>query len=144
MNRKIWTVTSVDVEPGEKIDDYVCESRTTYEGAVDACVDYMMDRIWIRDDIRYALMHDVNHDVSEFVEASGMGKDGLTELFDYGLRAPQWQNFSMPDTVDKALRGYLKGVVDAEFGYEIGTDFESKIGVCTYIFSIQESVLKED
>jgi hypothetical protein len=137
-------VTSVDDEPDANIDSNVCESRTTYEGAVDACVDYIMDRVWIRDDIRYALMHDVNHDVSKFVEASGMCEDGLMDLFDYGPRAPHWQNFSMPDMVDKALRDYLKGVVHAESGYEIGTDFDSKIGVCTYIFAIQDSVLKED
>ena len=57
----VYTVTSVDNLSMEPLDHCVVGSYTTRGCAIDACVDYIMDRLALREDLAWAVAHDRNN-----------------------------------------------------------------------------------
>lgn len=57
----VYAVQSVDDLPTEPLDHCVVGSYTTRGRALDECVDYIMGRLSLRDDLAWAMAHDENH-----------------------------------------------------------------------------------
>lgn len=57
----VYTVQSVDDLPTEPLDRCVIGSYTTRGHALDECVDYIIGRLSLRDDLAWAMAHDENH-----------------------------------------------------------------------------------
>lgn len=57
----IYTVSSTDDLRCEPIDRCVIGSYRTRGAALDACVDYIMERLGLRDDLAWSVAHDANH-----------------------------------------------------------------------------------
>lgn len=58
---KVFTVSSCDDHPKFGTDRCTIGSFTTLDRALDECVDYIMERIRLRDDLAYCMAHDENH-----------------------------------------------------------------------------------
>ena len=73
----IYTVVSCDDLAREILDRHVRGSYTTRGRAIDECVDYIMERLGVRDDLAWSMANDENHP-----EAGGFfsrrRKDGVT------------------------------------------------------------------
>lgn len=70
----IYTVTSTDDLFREPLARCVIGSYRTRGAALDACVDYIMERINLRDDLAWAIAHDENHPSSaSWMEATAEG-----------------------------------------------------------------------
>lgn len=143
--KTIFTVHSVDVCPSEPIETETVGSWPTREGAVRGCVGYIMERLELRDDIRYAIMNDENH---PWVAENVGKKMGLTEA---QVREREEFNFgNVPHTVrfspewQEAIMEELFGALDVDSLYEIVTGgLDEKIGACTFIFEVWSSKLYE-
>ena len=134
----VYSVVSTDNKTDEPVDTFVCGTYRKREDAVTACVDYIMERLVLRPDIRYAFMHDVNHNTRrEIARAMHMSSSILKRKFAYDLK----DGWEMSDKLEKAVRDYLWHEVLGGV-YDIGTDMESSIGVASFIFYIQENQLK--
>ena len=73
----IYTVTSTDEPAMEPLDRCVAGSYTTRGKALDACVEYIMERLGVRDDLAWSMSRDENHPgAKEFF--SERKKDGVT------------------------------------------------------------------
>ena len=77
----IYTVSSLDVE-SDGYNFCVAGSYRTFDRAVEECVNYILERIDIRDDIMWSMANDENHeDADRFFAA-----DGITVKDEAGLR----------------------------------------------------------
>ena len=73
----IYTVVSCDDLARESPDRCVCGSYTTRGRAIDECVQYIMERLGVRDDLAWSMANDENHpEAKEFF--SRRRKDGIT------------------------------------------------------------------
>lgn len=57
----VWTVSSNDSVPRFDTNFNIVGSYTTRGRALDECVQYILDRLRLRDDLGYCLAHDENH-----------------------------------------------------------------------------------
>lgn len=58
---KIWTVYSIDDKDYDPIDSCVLGSYTSRKRAIEECVDYIIGRLQVRDDLAFSMAHDENH-----------------------------------------------------------------------------------
>ena len=72
----IYTVVSCDDLARERPDRCVCGSYTTRGRAIDECVDYIMNRLGVRDDLAWSMANDENH--PEARRFFSRRKDGIT------------------------------------------------------------------
>lgn len=136
-NKMVYSVASTDVTDDPVETDVVGTYRKRGD-AVTACVDYIIERLHTRPDIRYAFINDVNHDTRrELSRAMNMSSSILKKKFAYDLK----DGWEMSEKLAKAVRDYLSFEVLGGV-YDIGTDMESSIGVASFIFYIQENPLK--
>lgn len=137
---KIYTVSSVDVETDHPIETETVGSRTTLAKAAALGADYILERIGIRPDIRYAFFHDIHHvDVlEEIARRSGRPRKYLEQKFAFDPR----EKWKMPPTVESALREFFTEALQVGLIYHVETDAESEIGGQTYFFEIAENELE--
>ena len=137
-NKMVYSVASTDVTSDDPVETDVVGTYRKREDAVEACVDYIVERLHTRPDIRYAFISDVNHNTRlELARAMNMSSSILKRKFAYDLK----DGWEMSEKLAKAVRDYLSCEVLGGV-YDIGTDMESAIGVASFIFYIQENPLK--
>lgn len=137
-NKMAYSVVSTDVTSDEPVETDVVGTYRKREDAVTACVDYIVERLHTRPDIRYAFISDVNHNTRrELARAMNMSSSILKRKFAYDLK----DGWEMSEKLAKAVRDYLSFEVIGGV-YDIGTDMDSSIGVASFIFYIQENPLK--
>lgn len=137
-SKKVYSVVSTDVKSDEPVETDVVGTYRNREDAVVACVDYIVERLHTRPDIRYAFISDVNHNtMSELARAMNMSSSIMKRKFAYDLK----DGWEMSEKLAKAVRDYLSCEVLGGV-YDIGTDMDSWIGVASFIFYIQENELK--
>ena len=101
---------------------------------VEACTDYIMERIGLRPDIRYAFMNDEYHNSRQVISRrSKMTQGGLKKMFSFSL-----DDWEMPKEVEAAVRDYIRNVAEGGV-YHMSTDMDSDIGSAQFIFEIQEN-----
>lgn len=136
--KMVYSVVSTDVTSDDPVETDVVGTYRNREDAVEACVDYIVERLHTRPDIRYAFISDVNHNTRvELARAMNMSSSILKRKFAYDLK----EGWEMSEKLAKAVRDYLSCEVLGGV-YDIGTDMESAIGVASFIFYIQENPLK--
>lgn len=138
--RTVYSVGSVDIEPDSPVEADVIGSFANRRDAVKECVAYIVERCALRPDIRYALMHDLEHPdfLEQVSKRTGIGSKELLEIFKYDL-ADEW---SMPVSVESAIEALLVFAVYIEGGYDIETDERSDVGAASYKFFVMENQLK--
>ena len=115
----IYSVTSTDDLEREPMDRCLIGSYTSRGQALDACVDYIMERLELRFDLAYSLAHDENHpEAAKFF--SERRKDGATVV--------------RKGCIGK-LREHFRDVIGGEGGY-IAHD-----GVNSWHFDVDENDL---
>jgi len=141
VKQTIFTVSSVDVPSDNPIETSAIGSWTTRYNAAKACVDYMIERIGLRPDIRYAIFHDVNHsDVAERVALLfGGSVDFIMHKFSFDLD----EKWRMTEKMEESVRDVLSEEFAISSIYEIETDPDSDIGCEKYIFEISQNELEE-
>ena len=134
----VYSVVSTDVTSDDPVETDVVGTYRNRKDAVEACVDYIVERLNMRPDIRYAFIRDVNHNARrELARAIKMSSSILKRKFAYDLK----DGWEMSEKLEKAVRDYLWNEVLGGV-YDIGTDMESSIGVASFIFYIKENPLK--
>lgn len=138
--KKVYSVVSTDITNDEPVETRVVGTYRRREDAVTACISYIMERLVLRPDIRYAFMHDVNHDqktLIKFLRKLSIATPGkIRRAFAYTMA--DWE---MPEEIGPAVRLFVREVVEGGV-YDISTDMESDIGYEQFIFEIQENELK--
>ena len=144
MKFEIYTVSSVDIKADEPVETCTIKSFTSRKDAVKECVDYIIERCFLRPDIRYAIMHDFNHDqVLAIVSAkSGCDKKVIEKEFEF--RPYHTRGWGMPHEVEDALSEYLFNEIDLYGVYDICTDFDTEIGGAEFIFEISMNMLETE
>ena len=142
MQRMIWSVISIDMPDGEDVEVCVTCSERSRQEAVDSCAEYIIDRLDLRPDIRYALMHDENHPnlAEEMERKTGESATYLRGQFCYDVNA----SWDVSDQVVDALRELLKSEIFVEGGYDMFTRTESDIGFSRFMFLVEENPLTEE
>lgn len=144
MKFEIYTVSSVDIQTDEPVETCTVKSFTSRKDAVKECVDYIIERCCLRPDIRYALMHDYNHDqILPIVSAkSGYDRKILEKEFEY--RPLDARGWCMPHQVEEALSEYLSSEIDLYGSYDISTGYDTEIGSTEWIFEISMNMLEAE
>lgn len=136
-SKKVYSVVSTDITTDEPVDTQVVGTYRKREDAVTACVDYIMERLVLRPDIRYAFLNDVNHDAMAFlVKSTNVTRGRIKRMFAYSM-----DDWSIPEEVEPSVRMFVREMVEGEV-YEMSTEMESDIGCESFIFEIQENELK--
>lgn len=139
-SKKVYSVVSTDVTTDDPVDTQVVGTYRKREDAVTACVDYIMERFVLRPDIRYAFMHDVNHDQKKLIkflrEWSNATPGRIRKAFAYKM-----DDWEMPEEIGPAVRLFVREVVEGGV-YDMSTAMESDIGCEQFVFEIQENPLK--
>ena len=142
MQRMIWSVMSIDMPDGDEIEVCVTSSERSRQEAVDSCAENIIERMDLRPDIRYALMHDENHPnlAEELEQKTGESATYLRDQFCYDVNA----SWDVSDQVVDALRELLKSSISVEGGYDMSTEMESDIGSSRFMFLVEENPLTEE
>ena len=132
---------SIDMPDGEDIEVCVTSSERSRQEAVDSCAEYIIERLDLRPDIRYALMHDENHPnlAEELGQKTGESATYLRDQFCYDVNA----SWDVSDQIVDALRELLKSAIFVEGGYDMSTETESDIGPSRFMFLVEENPLTE-
>ena len=136
--KSIYSVLSVDLKSDGSIEANVAGSYGDKDDAVKACADYIIERLGIRDDVRYALYNDVNHRKTlrkALKDRSGVSYARLKTMFRYGTS----EGWALPKNVKDALWSYLRWNIECTGVYDIGTEMESDIGCNEFLFEIQSN-----
>ncbi len=138
----VWTVMSVDLLgdfPGEADAD-VIGSWKSRARAVNDCVDYMIQRIHLRPDLRYAMFHDMFHKglVREVSKASGVSRKSLLRKFDYDIN----EGWEIGDGIKNALRRCLRDAFAVTSQYYIVPEVDGDLGNDTFLFQISDNLLR--
>ena len=136
---EIYTICSLDITADEKSEIAIIESCTKKGVAVRKCVEYIVERIYLRPDIRYGIWHDELHpEIRKFVSRnSGVPMRRLNRMFAYRF-SDVWE---IPGDVDKSVEAFLKEEVGRGMGYRILVDEESSIGYNEFIFGVANNML---
>jgi hypothetical protein len=133
----VYSVVSTDDTPNDPVSTQVVGSYRKREDAVTACVDYIMERLVLSPDIRYALLNDVNHNPMKFLlQWTNVSRGRIKRMFAYRL-----DDWKIPEEVAPAVRLFAREVSEGGI-YEMRTEMESPIGCCKFKFEIQENELK--
>lgn len=138
----VWTVVSADLLgdfPGEADVD-VIGSWKSRARAVNDCVDYMIQRIHLRPDIRYAMFRDRFHKglVGEVAKESGVSRRVLLRKFDYDLK----EGWEIGDEIEDALRRCLRDAFAVTNQYFIISDEDGDLGNDTFLFQVSDNLLR--
>lgn len=149
MSEFVYTVSSMDITSEEPADMAVISAWSTRTAAVKDCVDYIVQRLHIRPDIRYAFMH--NEEDGDVLDAVALAsspqecqtnKDSMDDLrrrvlsyFEYDPKSEEW---CPPSAVISAITSYLLTCISAGGEYSIETDIDSDIGAEKYVFEVSE------
>ena len=139
-SKKVYSVVSTDVATDEPVDTNVVGTYIRRGDAVTACVDHIMERFVLRPDIRYAFMHDVNHEqkkLIKFIRGLSDATPGMIRKA-FSFKMDDWE---MPEEIEPAIRLFVRDVVEGGV-YDMSTDMESEIGCEQFVFEIQENQLK--
>lgn len=138
--KMVYSVVSTDHTTDEPIDTHVEGTYRKREDAVTACVDYIMERLVLRPDIRYAFMHDVNHDQKTLIKFLRGWCDATPGRIRkaFAFKMDDWK---MPEDIGPAVRLFVREVVEGGV-YAMETEMESDIGFEQFVFQIQENELK--
>ena len=139
MKIDIYTICSLDITQDEKSEIAIIESCTKKGVAVRKCVEYIVERVYLRPDIRYGLWHDELHpEIRKFVSSnSGVPMRRLNRMFAYRFS----DGWKIPDDVEKSIKEFLKEEVGSGMGYTIFVDEESSIGYNEFIFGVANNTL---
>lgn len=141
---KVHSVVSLDITPDEPIDGTVIGTFHDRANAIKECADYIIERLYLRADIRYAFMHDENHpyleeDLSEKVE---IPFSEVEKMFSYDVNDDEW---NMPQEVESVLKEWLVDDIKAGGYYEIEVDdLDEVIGSHEFVFKVIENQLKDE
>ena len=138
--KMVYSVVSTDITTDEPVDTQVVGTYRRREDAVTACIDYIMERLVLRPDIRYAFMHDVNHDQKTLIKFLRGWCDATPGRIRkaFAFKMDDWK---MPEDIGPAVRLFVREVVEGGV-YDMSTDMESEIGCEQFVFEIQENELK--
>lgn len=135
--KKVYSVVSTDIATDEPVDTQVVGTYRKRGDAVTACVDYIMERLVLRPDIRYAFMRDENHNALKMVSKwSNVTPGRLRRMFAFKM-----DDWKMPEPVEESVRRFVRDVAEGGV-YDMSTDMESDIGCESFVFEIQENELK--
>ena len=136
---KIYSIMSIDSCNELPIEPDVVQSTRSRETAVNACTEYILERIHLRPDIRYAMMHDMDHEELADVVAgeSGVSRDEIRDSFKYSFD----EGWNLPEKVMDALSKFVHDALSVESAYIISTDMDSDVGSEVYTFMIVENQL---
>lgn len=133
----VYSVVSTDDTPDGPVSTQVVGSYRKREDAVTACVDYIMERLVLRPDIRYAFLNDENHNAMSFLlKWTNVTRGRINRMFAYSM-----DDWKIPEEVGPAVRLFAREVAEGGV-YEMCTGMESQIGYCQFKFEIQENELK--
>lgn len=119
---KVWTVTSTDDHPKLGTNRCVIGSFTTRGRALDECVDYILQRLRIRDDLAFCMANDENHpEAKEFFS-------GRNERSD---------NWHVKRGKVKDLMAFLRDMIGGDGCYYAFLD--AGMGNISYHFDIDEN-----
>lgn len=149
MSEFVYTVSSMDITSEEPADMAVVSAWSTRTAAVKDLVDYIVQRLYLRPDIRYAFMHnEKDGDVLDAVALSSspkecpMNEDSLDDwkrsvlsYFEYDPKSDEW---CPPSDIVSAITSYLLTCISAGGEYSIETDIDSDIGAEKYVFEVSE------
>lgn len=136
-SKKVYSVVSTDITTDEPVETRVVGTYRRREDAVTACVDYIMERLVLRPDIRYAFMRDENHNALKMVSKwSNVTPGRLRRMF--AFKMDDWE---MPEPVEESVRRFVRDVAEGGV-YDMSTDMESDIGCEEFVFEIHENELK--
>ena len=106
MGNKVYSVASTDCMDPEPIETDIVGTYRMRSKAVSACIDYVVERLCLRPDIRCAFINDENHDVKRGLSRlTGISAKRLEKKFAYNLK----DGWSMSDKLNAAVREYLAG-----------------------------------
>lgn len=141
---KVHSVVSLDIIPDEPIDGTVIGTFHDRENAIKECADYIIERLYLRADIRYAFMHDDNHpelkwSLSDRAEITFLDVD---EMFLYDVNDDEW---NMPPEVESFIKEWLVEEIKVRGYYEIEVDdLDEVIGSHEFVFKVIENQLKDE
>lgn len=144
MSGFVYTVSSMDITSEEPADMTVISAWSTRTAAVRDCVAYIVQRLYIRPDIRYAFMHnEEDGDVLNEVALAVSRNDGQIDywkrrIMDHFAYDPKCDEWSPPSCVMSAITSYLLTCISAGRVYSIETDTDSDIGAEKYVFMVSE------
>lgn len=119
---KVWTVTSQDDHPKYGPSHCAAGTYTSRERALDECVDYIMERLKMREDLVYCMAFDDNHpEAAEFFSGESD-------------RSDRWRVKRGKKT---ALRKFLRDELDGQGCYYAFCD--CGIGWLSFHFDVDES-----
>lgn len=138
-HESVWTIGTVDVTSDMPIEVDACGTYDVRDEATDACAALIVERIGLRPDIRYALMHDVNHPwLPDAVAARCCWDvDVLKARFTYSMD----DGWELPSEVGQALTEVLEDQLRMQTGYDIATDVGSDIGAEQFLFFVHENLI---
>lgn len=116
---KIYTVSSLDDEHSCGISRCVAGSYRTFDHAVAACIDYIVERLEMCKDIAYSFGGDENHEEA-------------TKFF-----CVQENGYGATISDEAGLREYLRNALELESCYYVWD------GLDAYKFDIDENVLED-
>ena len=118
----VYTVSSYDDHPKFGTDRCTIGSFTTRGRALDECVDYIMERLRVRDDLAFCMANDENHpEAKEFFSGDASRSDG-------------WR-VKRGKTV--ALKEFLRDVLGGDGCYYVNLD--AGMGWISFHFDIDEN-----
>lgn len=141
---KVHSVVSLDITPDEPIDGTVIGTFHDRANAIKECADYIIERLCLRADIRYAFMHDENHpdlggDLSDKAE---IPFSEVEDMFSYDVNDDEW---NMPQVVESFIKEWLVDEIKAGGYYEIEVDpSDDVIGANEFVFKVIENPLKDE
>lgn len=141
---KVHSVVSLDIIPDEPIDGTVIGTFHDRKRAIEECADYIIERLYLRADIRYALLHDENHpDLNDHLCDMAQKTFGeIEEMFAYNVNDDNWD---IPSVVEAVLKGWLIENIEAGGYYEIEVDpSDDVIGANEFVFKVIENQLKDE
>lgn len=136
---EIYSIMSIDSCNDLPIEPDVVQSTRSMETAVNACSEYILERVHLRPDIRYAMMHDLNHEglADAVAVESGVSRDEIRDLFKYSFD----EGWNLPEKVMDALFKFVHDALSVESEYVISTDEDSDVGSEVYTFMIVKNQL---
>lgn len=141
---KVHSVVSLDITPDEPIDGTVIGTFHNRANAIKECADYIIERLYLRADIRYAFMHDENHPELEgnLSDKAGIPFSEVEEMFSYDVNDDEW---NMPPEVESFIKEWLVDEIRAGGYYEIEVyGLDEVIGSHEFVFKVIENQLKDE
>ena len=135
---KAYTIMSLDIVPDEPIDGTVVGTYQDRRRAIEECADYIIERVRLRTDVRYAIMHDLNHPELPCIleDEAGLSENEIEDLFSYELK----EDWDMSQEAEASIKRWLVDSLCPGGYYEIEVDFtDDVIGGHEFVFKVIEN-----